>query len=76
MSAGPDILHHRLKGVPRVRHDHFPTPLEKMDRLAVHLSEETGRQAPLLWVKRDGCAGVATGGNRAMWPSRGSADGC
>ncbi|WP_193172974.1 D-cysteine desulfhydrase family protein [Nisaea nitritireducens] len=60
----PDALQHRLDGFPRVRLGHFPTPLEKMDRLAGHLSEELGKPVPSLWVKRDDCSGVATGGNK------------
>ncbi|WP_205620709.1 D-cysteine desulfhydrase family protein [Nisaea denitrificans] len=64
MMTGPDALQHRLNGFPRVRLGHFPTPLEKMDRLAGHLSEELGKQVPSLWVKRDDCSGLATGGNK------------
>lgn len=43
---------------PRVRLGHLPTPLEPMDRL----SEELG--GPRLWVKRDDCTGLSTGGNK------------
>lgn len=64
MMTGPDALQQRLDGFPRVRLGHFPTPLEKMDRLAGHLSEELGKELPSLWVKRDDCSGVATGGNK------------
>ncbi|MEP3112700.1 D-cysteine desulfhydrase family protein [Nisaea sp.] len=60
----PDALKHRLDGFPRVRLGHFPTPLEKMERLAGHLSGELGSPVPSLWVKRDDCSGVATGGNK------------
>lgn len=60
----PEALKHRLNGFPRVRLGHFPTPLEKMDRLRAHLSEELGKELPALWVKRDDCTGVATGGNK------------
>jgi D-cysteine desulfhydrase family pyridoxal phosphate-dependent enzyme len=40
---------------------HLPTPLEPADRLGVALRLEPGR----LWVKRDDCTGLATGGNKA-----------
>ena len=40
---------------------HLPTPLERADRLGAALGLETGR----LWVKRDDCTGLATGGNKA-----------
>lgn len=40
---------------------HLPTPLERADRLGAALSLPPGR----LWVKRDDCTGLATGGNKA-----------
>ncbi len=40
---------------------HIPTPLEPADRLGAALGLEPGR----LWVKRDDCTGLATGGNKA-----------
>nr|WP_254694279.1 D-cysteine desulfhydrase [Sulfitobacter sp. SK012] len=43
---------------PKVRLGHFPTPLEPMDRL----SELLG--GPRLWVKRDDCTGLSSGGNK------------
>ena len=43
---------------PRIRFGHLPTPLEPMDRL----SEELG--GPRLWVKRDDCTGLSSGGNK------------
>ncbi len=43
---------------PKVRLGHFPTPLEPMDRL----SEKLG--GPRLWVKRDDCTGLSSGGNK------------
>ncbi len=43
---------------PKVRLGHFPTPLEPMDRL----SEMLG--GPRLWVKRDDCTGLSSGGNK------------
>ncbi len=47
-----------LSQFPRVRLGHLPTPLEPMDRL----SEELG--GPRLWVKRDDCTGLSSGGNK------------
>jgi len=47
-----------LARFPRVRLCHAPTPLEPMERL----SRELG--GPTLWVKRDDCTGLATGGNK------------
>jgi len=52
-------LKDRIAALPRVRCAHLPTPLEPMSRL----SEELG--GPKLWVKRDDCTGLATGGNKA-----------
>lgn len=40
---------------------HLPTPLEPADRLGRALGLGPGR----LWVKRDDCTGLATGGNKA-----------
>ncbi|MFD1509888.1 D-cysteine desulfhydrase [Lacimonas salitolerans] len=42
----------------RVRLAHLPTPLEPMDRLSKALG------GPRLWIKRDDCTGVSTGGNK------------
>ena len=39
---------------------HLPTPLERADRLGAALAFPPGR----LWVKRDDCTGLATGGNK------------
>ncbi|MFK8036355.1 MAG: D-cysteine desulfhydrase [Hyphomicrobiales bacterium] len=47
-----------LSKFPRVRFAHLPTPLEPMDRL----SELLG--GPRLWVKRDDCTGLSSGGNK------------
>ena len=47
-----------LAKFPRVSLGHFPTPLEPMDRL----SESLG--GPRLWVKRDDCTGLSSGGNK------------
>lgn len=47
-----------LAKFPKIQLGHFPTPLEPMDRL----SEMLG--GPRLWVKRDDCTGLSTGGNK------------
>ncbi|RMH49396.1 MAG: D-cysteine desulfhydrase [Alphaproteobacteria bacterium] len=47
-----------LSRFPRVRLGHLPTPLEPMPRL----SEALG--GPEIWIKRDDCTGLATGGNK------------
>src|SRR3954454_2638368 len=49
-----------LNQFPRVSLGHWPTPLEPMDRLRAHL----GHGCPKLWLKRDDCTGLATGGNK------------
>ena len=46
-----------LSRFPRVHIAHLPTPLEPMERL----SEELGVE---LWIKRDDCTGMSTGGNK------------
>jgi L-cysteate sulfo-lyase len=43
---------------PRVRLGHFPTPLEPLDNLTRLLG------GPRLWIKRDDCTGLSTGGNK------------
>ena len=48
-----------LSRFPRVRLAHLPTPLEPMDRLREALGG-----GPRLWIKRDDCTGLATGGNK------------
>lgn len=47
-----------LARFPRVKLAHLPTPLEPMERL----SKELG--GPKLWIKRDDCTGLSTGGNK------------
>ena len=47
-----------LSRFPRVHLAHCPTPLEPMDSLSRHLG------GPKLYVKRDDCTGLATGGNK------------
>lgn len=65
MMTGPGLALSRCKELsvtlarfPRVVLGHLPTPLEPMDRL----SEELG--GPRLWVKRDDCTGLSSGGNK------------
>ena len=47
-----------LSRFPRVRLAHLPTPLELMPNLSKHLG------GPNIYVKRDDCTGLATGGNK------------
>lgn len=44
---------------PRLHIVHLPTPLEPLDRLS------TALKGPRIWIKRDDCTGLATGGNKA-----------
>lgn len=46
-----------LSRYPRVHLAHLPTPLEHMPRLSDALGVE-------LWIKRDDCTGMSTGGNK------------
>ncbi len=48
----------QLSRFPRVRLAHLPTPLEHLPRLSEHLG------GPQIYVKRDDCTGLATGGNK------------
>jgi L-cysteate sulfo-lyase len=47
-----------LEQFPRVALAHLPTPLEHLPRLSKHLG------GPEIWVKRDDCTGLASGGNK------------
>jgi L-cysteate sulfo-lyase len=47
-----------LEQFPRVSLAHLPTPLEHMPNLSKHLG------GPEIWVKRDDCTGLASGGNK------------
>ncbi len=47
-----------LARFPRIRFGHLPTPLEPMPNLTKLLG------GPTLYVKRDDCTGLATGGNK------------
>ncbi len=48
----------RFDHFPRADLCHRPTPLEPMPRLSAHFG------GPDLWIKRDDCTGLATGGNK------------
>jgi L-cysteate sulfo-lyase len=47
-----------LARFPRIRLAHLPTPIEKMENLSNHLG------GPNLYIKRDDCTGLGTGGNK------------
>lgn len=47
-----------LARFPRISLAHLPTPLEPMPRLTAELG------GPEIWIKRDDCTGLATGGNK------------
>ncbi|TNF59980.1 MAG: D-cysteine desulfhydrase [Rhodobacteraceae bacterium] len=47
-----------LARYPRRFLAHLPTPLERLDRLSAELG------GPELWIKRDDCTGLSTGGNK------------
>jgi len=47
-----------LNNFPRVSLAHLPTPLEHLPRLSEHLG------GPEIYVKRDDCTGLASGGNK------------
>lgn len=47
-----------LTRYPRIRCGHWPTPLEPMENLSAKLA------GPALWVKRDDCTGLSSGGNK------------
>jgi L-cysteate sulfo-lyase len=47
-----------LSRFPRLHFAHLPTPLEPMPRLSKHLG------GPDIWIKRDDCTGLSSGGNK------------
>lgn len=49
---------------PRFPLAHLPTPLVEMKRLRAALGERTGKIPPRLFIKRDDCTGLASGGNK------------
>ena len=48
----------QISRFPRVHLAHLPTPLELMPRLSALLG------GPEIWIKRDDCTGLSTGGNK------------
>ena len=47
-----------LSRYPRLHFAHLPTPLEPMERISKALG------GPNLWIKRDDCTGLSSGGNK------------
>jgi L-cysteate sulfo-lyase len=47
-----------LSRFPRLHFAHLPTPLEPMERISKALG------GPNLWIKRDDCTGLSSGGNK------------
>ena len=47
-----------LSRFPRLHFAHLPTPLEPLTRLSEYLD------GPNLWIKRDDCTGLSSGGNK------------
>lgn len=47
-----------LSRFPRLHFAHLPTPLEPLERISEHLG------GPNLWIKRDDCTGLSSGGNK------------
>ncbi|MEN9498726.1 MAG: hypothetical protein RIS83_545 [Pseudomonadota bacterium] len=52
-----------LARFPRIRLGHLPTPLEPMEHLSRRLADAHGK-GPKIWMKRDDCTGLSTGGNK------------
>lgn len=50
--------HHWISEAPRVELGFLPTPLTPLPRLSEHLG------GPTIWLKRDDCTGLGTGGNK------------
>jgi len=44
--------------LPRLHFAHLPTPLKPLERISKHLD------GPNLWIKRDDCTGLSSGGNK------------
>jgi len=47
-----------LSRYPRLHFAHLPTPLEPLERISAELD------GPNIWIKRDDCTGLSTGGNK------------
>jgi D-cysteine desulfhydrase family pyridoxal phosphate-dependent enzyme len=58
-TSEPTALLERLESFARCPIAHGPTPLEPLPRLSAALG------GPPIWIKRDDCTGLATGGNKA-----------
>lgn len=60
LSPAPSISEalQRLATVPRFPLGHLPTPLQPLQRITSYVG------GPCLWIKRDDCTGLATGGNK------------
>src|SRR6202161_704748 len=56
--ASPSGSHKLLSRLPRLRVAHPNTPLEPRENLSKQLG------GPRLWIKRDDCTGLSTGGNK------------
>jgi len=52
------MLKAALASLPRRKLGHFPTPLDKCERISLVLGGAS------IWVKRDDCSGLAFGGNK------------
>ncbi len=50
-------LSQALRGVPRLKLGHFPTPLDYLARASAEFDVD-------LWIKRDDCTGLGGGGNK------------
>jgi len=48
----------RLRELPRLALGHLPTPVQGLQRITGQLG------GPQIWIKRDDCTGLATGGNK------------
>lgn len=57
-SPVPVEMHGKLARLSRLRFAHLPTALEPMKNLSAQLG------GPALWIKRDDCTGLSTGGNK------------
>ena len=47
-----------IKKFERIKLGHFPTPIEYLKNITAHLN------GPQIYIKRDDCSGLATGGNK------------
>lgn len=53
-----------LGDFPRLALAHLPTPLQEMKRLRTVIGERMDALPPRLFIKRDDCTGLASGGNK------------